>query len=414
MNLILAIAYILPILIYVWTAYNIPILVVGVRRFLQSNQKSKKHKAVLSNNLPTMSIIVPLKNEEKVTERLLNALLQLDYPLGKKEIIIVEDGSSDRTPEICKDYVTHYPKVIKFFHREVSKGKPSALNFGFKQAKGEIVAVFDADNVPEPDTLLNATKYFSDPSIAAVQGTTCTINAKENMLTKIISYEEVVWLKTFLQGKDALNLFVSLAGSCQFIRRDVIEEIGLWNENCLAEDLEISLRITEKGYGIKFSPELVSWQEAPSQLSQLIKQRLRWYRGYMEVAVKYGRFLKMFKRRTFDAEVTLMGPYVLAFFFLSYLMSLYLFFYPFHDPILAIIAEGTLLFALATILTIGIALIYVTKPVKIKNVVWLPFIYAYWNLQSILTAIAFLQMILRQPRRWIKTEKTGRCTKSII
>ena len=413
MNLILAIAYILTILIYVWTAYNIPILAMGIRHFHQSNSKNRKNKAMPNINLPTINIIVPLKDEEKVTERLLNALIRLNYPPEKKEIVLVEDGSSDRTPEICKDYATRCPETIKYFHRDVSTGKPSAINFGFKQAKGEIVAVFDADNVPEPDTLLNAAEYFTDPSIAAVQGTTCTINADENMLTKMVSYEEVVWLKTFLQGKDALNLFVSLAGSCQFIRRDVIEKVGLWNENCLVEDLEMSLRITEKGYGIKLAPELISWQEATSNLSQLIKQRLRWYRGYMEVAVKYGRFLKRLERKTFDAEVTMMGPYVLSFFFLSYIISLYLFLFPIHDPILNVMAEGTLVSAIATILTIGVALIYVTKPVKIKNVIWLPFIYAYWNLQSILTATAFLQMILRLPRRWIKTEKTGRHTKNV-
>jgi len=413
MNLILAIAYILTILVYVWTAYNIPILIMGIRHFHQSNSKNRKNKATPSINLPTISIVVPLKDEEKVAERLLNTLTRLNYPPEKKEIILVEDGSSDRTPEICKDYATRYPETIKFFHRDISTGKPSAINFGFKQAKGEIIAVFDADNVPEPDTLLNATKYFADPSIAAVQGITCTINADENMLTKIISYEEIVWLKTFLQGKDALKLFVSLAGSCQFIRRDVIEKVGLWNENCLAEDLEMSLRITEKGYGIKIAPELISWQEATSNLSQLIRQRLRWYRGYMEVAVKYGRFLKRFERRTFDAEVTMMGPYVLSFFFLSYIMSIYLSLFPIQDPILNVMAEGTLVFAIATILTIGVALIYVTKPVKIKNVIWLPFIYAYWNLQSILTTTAFLQMILRLPRRWIKTEKTGRHTKNV-
>ncbi len=175
----------------------------------------------------------------------------------------------------------------------------------------------------------------------------------------------------------------------------------------------MSLRITEKGYGIKLAPELISWQEATSNLSQLIKQRLRWYRGYMEVAVKYGRFLKRLERKTFDAEVTMMGPYVLSFFFLSYIMSLYLSLFPIHDPILNVMAEGTLVSAIATILTLGVALIYVTKPVKIKNVIWLPFIYAYWNLQSILTATAFLQMILRLPRRWIKTEKTGRHTKNV-
>jgi cellulose synthase/poly-beta-1,6-N-acetylglucosamine synthase-like glycosyltransferase len=88
------------------------------------------------------------------------------------------------------------------------------------------VAVFDADSVPEPDVLIKVAKYFDDPSVAAVQGTTPIFNADENMLTKFISCEKAVWLKIYLQGKDALDLFVPIAGSCQFIRRDVAAKVS--------------------------------------------------------------------------------------------------------------------------------------------------------------------------------------------
>jgi len=344
----------------------------------------------------------------------LESLLKLDYPPEKKEIIIVEDASTDKTPEICRDYAKQYPEVIKFIHREISKGKPSALNCGFKHAKGEVVAVFDADNVPETDVLTKAAEYFEDPSVAAVQGTTCTINADQNMLTKFVSVEEAVWHKNFLQGKDALRLFVPLTGSCQFIRRDIAEEVGLWDEECLAEDLEMSAKITDHGYNIRYAPNVISWQEAPSTLSQHIKQRIRWFRGYMEVAVKYGRFLKKFEKKAFDAEITLIGPYVLASFLLSYGITIYSSLFPVYDPIFPSMTKITVLLTAFSLLIAGIAMLYATKPMKIKNVLWLPFIYVYWSLQCILTAYALVEIVFRRPKIWMKTTKTGECTKNVL
>jgi len=411
MDLVSVLTFALLVLFYFWIAYNIPILAIGVRHILLTESK-KKVEVKRCVNLPAMSIVVPVRDEERVIGRLLQALMKLNYPAGKLDVIIVEDASKDNTPKICRNFSKMHPGIVKYFHREISRGKPSALNYGFKQAKGKIVAVFDADNVPEPDTLVKAAGYFEDPSVAAIQGTTHAINAEENMLTKVVSYEEAGWLKHYLQGKDALGLFVPLTGSCQFIRRDIAEKVGLWDEDCLAEDLEMSARITEEGYSIKFASDLISWQEAPSRLPHLIRQRVRWYRGYMDVAIKYGRFLRRLERKAFDAEITLMGPYVLAAFLLSHILSLYISVFPNHDPLLLLATRITLLFTLFTLLTVGVALIYATRPMKIKNILWLPFIYAYLSLQCFLTAYAFLQIVSRRPRRWIKTEKTGEYTKA--
>lgn len=397
---------------YLWVLYNTPILAVGVKQMRFFNRKRKKEEATVNKfRLPKISIVVPVKDEERVVGRLLKSLLKLDYPPEKREIIIVEDASTDKTFKICKEFSNKHSDCVKFFHRNFSNGKPSALNYGFKKAKGEIVAVFDADNIPEPDVLLRAAKYFEDPSVAAIQGTTNIINSDENMLTKFVSYEEAVWLKNYLQGKDALNLFVPLAGSCQFIRKDIAEKVGNWDENCLAEDLEMAAKITEEGYNIKYAPDVISWQEAPSSLTQLIKQRIRWFRGYMEVAIKYGRFLKKLEKKSLDAEITLMGPYVLTLFLLSYLLSIYVSIFTIQlDPFFSTMTKMTLLLTTATLVIAGIALMYATKPIRVTNLLWLPFIYLYWSLQSILTAYAFLQILFRRPRRWVKTVKTGKYT----
>jgi cellulose synthase/poly-beta-1,6-N-acetylglucosamine synthase-like glycosyltransferase len=178
--------------ICLWGLYNVPILATGVKDFRKSRQKQQK-KSLSDKLLPTFSIVVPVKNEANVIGRLLAALSKLNYPVDKREIVIVEDGSTDETLDICMNYANQHAGV-KILQKPFSNGKPSALNYGLKHAKGEIIAIFDADNVPDTDALMAVREYFEDPAVAAVQGKTLCINSKENMLTQFISYEEAVWI----------------------------------------------------------------------------------------------------------------------------------------------------------------------------------------------------------------------------
>jgi cellulose synthase/poly-beta-1,6-N-acetylglucosamine synthase-like glycosyltransferase len=411
MNLLYLIFVCILAFLYIWGLYNVPILVVGIKHLRKTSRKERKARRLGGGKLPTFSIIVPVKDEEKVVGRLLKALLQLNYPKQKMEIIIVEDGSVDKTVAICRKHARQYPDCIKFVHQSNSNGKPSALNCALKYATGEIVAVFDADNVPEPDALLKTVEYFEEPSVVAVQGTPYSINANENMLTKFVSYEEAVRFQAYFRGKDALNLFVPLSGSCQFIRRDVLEKVGGWDEKSLSEDMEMSARLAQIGYKVKYAPDIRSWQEYPANLAHLIKQRTRWFRGCMEVALKYGRLIANPNRRNIDAEITLIGPYMLAPYLLGYLMALSAFFFPIKlDSVFTIITQVMLILTTITLLTIGIAMIYVTKPRKMRNLLWLPFIYGYWSLQTFIAAYALMQIILKRPRKWKKTTKTGTVT----
>jgi len=361
--------------------------------------------------LPTFSIIVPVKDEEKVVSRLLKSLLKLDYPPEKREIIVVEDGSVDKTAKICTQYAEKYPNQIRLVHQTASNGKPTALNSALKHAKGEIVSVLDADNVPEPDMLLKAAKYFIDPSTTAVQGRACAINAHENMLAKFISYEEAVRYETYIRGKDALNLFVPLTGSCYLIRRNVLEEVGGWDEQCLSEDVEMAAKLTEKNHNIKYAADVRSWQENPTNLTQLFKQRTRWFRGSMEISLKYGRLLRNPNRKSIDAEMTLTGPYMFLPCMLGYSLGLFSLVFPFSpDSVLTFMSQGLAFINTITLLLIGAALIYLTKPRKMANVLWLPFVYAYWMVQNLVALYAFAQIVSKRPRRWMKTARTGTIT----
>jgi cellulose synthase/poly-beta-1,6-N-acetylglucosamine synthase-like glycosyltransferase len=358
--------------------------------------------------LPMISIVVPVKNEEKVVDRLLRALLRLSYPTENREILIVEDGSTDKTVEICREYVRRYPEQVRLFHKSISNGKPSALNYAIKHARGEILAFFDADNIPEPNTLDRVVRYFSDPSVAAVQGGLGVINAGENMLAKFVSYEEAVWCEAYLRGKDALNLFVHLKGSCQFIRRNVLEKLNGFNEEALSEDMELSARLTETGYRIRYASDVCSWQETPSNVRQLFKQRTRWFRGTMEVAFKYGRLMAKPSRHGLDAELTLLGPYILIVSLVSYFLAFCASFATFDfDALLQFLMQLSAMGTTIMLSVCGLALAYATKPRRLTNLLWLPFIYFYWSLQAFIALYALLLICLCRPRRWIKTEKTG-------
>jgi cellulose synthase/poly-beta-1,6-N-acetylglucosamine synthase-like glycosyltransferase len=393
--------------VYAWIFYNLPILAAGVRNLRKCKQNHQAHHDVESGFLPSFSIVVPVKNEAKIVGRLFAALSNLNYPSDKVEIVVVEDGSVDHTFEVCRQFADTHRKV-KVFQRPFSSGKPSALNYGLQHAEGEIVAVFDADSVPASDALLKAAKYFDDPAVAAVQGRNLSINSQENMLTQFLSYEEAVWCEAYLRGKDVLDLFVHLKGSCQFIRRDVLEQLTGFDENVLSEDMEFSARLTNNGYKIRYGGDVRAWQESPANLKTLFKQRTRWFRGTMEVAFKYGKLMAKLSRKNLDAEATLFGPFILIASLLSYLVASGAFFAAFPFDILwqAFMYFSTLTTTLM-ILVCGFALIYVSKPKRLRSLLWLPFVYSYWCLQAFISLYAALLILLRRPKRWLKTEKKG-------
>lgn len=395
-----------------WAACNLPAFLVGVKQIRRKNTADEQNEEYANwNDLPFFSLIVPMKEEAKVARRILDALIKINYPPDKYEIIVVDDASVDETSEICKEFKSLYLGRMRYFRRSFSPGKPSALNYGLKFAKGEIIGVFDADNLPEPDVLLKTAKYFENRDVAAVQGLLSSINAEENILTKILHYEGILHRHVLLLGKDKLGLFVPLTGTCQFVRREVLEEVGGWLDEALSEDMELSARLAEKEYCIKFAPNVQSWQENPSKFSQLVRQRVRWFRGCTEVAFKYGRLLKRLDRRSLDAEVFFAGPFMMVLVLITYVLGFYTVFVPVNfGTYTNILTQFMSLLTLFTLFILGMGLTYASKPRKISNIKWLPFIYLYWTTQVFVASYAFLQIVFRRPKKWTKTPRTGAVT----
>jgi cellulose synthase/poly-beta-1,6-N-acetylglucosamine synthase-like glycosyltransferase len=392
----------LSILLF-WTIYNGTIIYIGVR----NKRKIQTATQQPTGELPKYSFIVPTKNEESVIRRCLDGILNIDYPKDKIQVIVVDGNSIDKTIKICSEFEQKYPDTFKVISEQNTNGKPAALNLAMSYTNGEIIAVFDADSLPEKDVLSKVTSYFTDKSIQAVQGRTTSINEKSSVLTRVIAMEEKAWFQMLLSGREKLQLFVPLTGTCQFIRRNVLEELGGWDENSLTEDVEFALRLIEKNHRIKYAPDVVSGQETPSALRSLVKQRVRWYRGYMETALKYGRLLDHVNKRNIDAEISLGGPFMMVISLLSYInWFIVAIFLTQSTPILDFTGLVIVLTAFS-LFSIGIATTASEKPIKFKNVIWIPSIYFYWLIQMFIAGWAFLKLIFRRKRDWTKTAKNG-------
>ena len=384
-----------------WIGYNAIFLILGSKP--PPNKRRGNHRAE-SGGLPSFSIIIPARDEEVVIKRVLKALLQQDYPLSKMQIIVV-DSSNDKTPEICKRYMERFSRTIKMVRQSKPTGKASALNLAFKYITGEIIGVFDADSIPSPDALKRAASRFSDPKVVAIQGSISSINADQNHLTKMIAYEEAIWFGAYLRAKDRLGLFVPFAGTCEFVRSDVLERMGGWDEKSLGEDVEMAARLGIQGYSVKYAPEVFEFQEAPSITSQLIKQRTRWFRGCLQNLSKHFKALLRPKMVYLDVLMLLMGPLIILSNFISIVSSM------------AIAMRGNLqgtirLFLLGysttfLLIPLVIALFICVRARSRRGLYWIPFVYWYWFLNVLTSTLALVQFVTRRPSKWEKTEKSG-------
>ena len=390
---------------YAGLFYNLPVLAAGVWNIRRRRGVSRSRLG--GERSLYFSLLVAAKDEERVVGRLLESFSRLNYPADRFEVVVVDDGSEDGTPDICRRFAERFGNM-RFLQRRVSGGKAKALNYGLKFCRGEIVGIFDADNVVARDALTNVAEYFEDTNVSAVQGSIHSINSDENMLTQIAAYEDLVRNEAFLSGKEALGLFVSLRGCVEFIRRRVLVELGGFDERTLAEDIEISARLTKLGHKVRYAHDVRGWQESPARLQPYLKQRARWYRGYMEVALRYSRLLTSVNRRSLDAEVTLFMPLVALASMISYWIASW--------AVLSAVSFGGVLRAFSLfsivctsvlVVLCGLALVYVSRPRSVRSLLWLPFVFGYWSLESFLILYASLLIVFRRPRRWVKTKRSG-------
>lgn len=229
-----------------------------------------------------VSVIVPAYNEERVIVRTIESLLTSTYP--SFEILVVDDGSTDRTSEVVQHRFAAEPRV-RLFTKE-NGGKSEALNFGLRRAKGEIVIALDADTVFQPDTIGALAKRFDDPRIGAVAGN-AKVGNRVNLITRWQALEYITSQNLDRRAFASLNAITVVPGAVGAWRRDLIARAGGFTSDTLAEDQDLTLRVRRLGYKIGYEEHAVAWTEAPDTVRTLAKQRFRWSYGTLQCMWKH-------------------------------------------------------------------------------------------------------------------------------
>jgi len=282
------------ILMVVYTFVLAMVCIYGFHRYVlvylyYRHRKSRPSPPGRFEELPRVTVQLPMYNERLVAKRIIERTLQLDYPREKLQIQVLDD-STDETRQIAAATVAAAREEgfdIEYIHREHRTGyKAGALANGLRTAKGEFVTIFDADFVPEPGFLRKSIQYFTDPRTCVVQTRWDHLNRYDSLLTRTQAI--------FLDGHFAIehvarnrsDRFMSFNGTAGTWRKAAIEDAGGWHGDTLTEDLDLSYRAQLKGWRFVFLPQLTSPAELPPEMTAFKAQQFRWTKGGAQTALK--------------------------------------------------------------------------------------------------------------------------------
>jgi cellulose synthase/poly-beta-1,6-N-acetylglucosamine synthase-like glycosyltransferase len=254
----------------------------------------KKKNAVVESaaefpELPRVTVQLPIFNEQYVVGRLLQAVTRLDYPREKLDIQLLDD-STDETVEVARGLVEHYASQgypVTYHHRSNRYGyKAGALQEGLQVAKGEFVAIFDADFVPPPDFLLRTIHHFTDSKIGMVQTRWTHINRNYSFLTEV---EAILLDGHFVlehSSRARHDVFFNFNGTAGVWRRKAIEDAGGWQHDTLTEDTDLSYRAQLKGWKFIYRQDVECPAELPVEMTAFKTQQARWAKGLIQTGKK--------------------------------------------------------------------------------------------------------------------------------
>jgi len=268
--------------------------VYGLHRYeiIRTYFKHKKNAGAAPKcyeQLPPVTIQLPLYNERYVVERLIDEVVKIEYPKGLLQIQVLDDSTDDTAPfagALAERYqALGYP--IEYHHRSNRHGyKAGALQEGLKTATGELVAVFDADFCPPPDFLLRTIHHFTDPTVGVVQTRWSYLNRDYNFLTEV---EAILLDGHFILehgARSRAGYFFNFNGTAGILRKKMIEDAGGWQHDTLTEDSDLSYRAQLKGWRFVYMPGLDCPSELPVEMHGFQIQQSRWAKGLTQVAKK--------------------------------------------------------------------------------------------------------------------------------
>ncbi|HKV47301.1 MAG TPA: glycosyltransferase, partial [Candidatus Acidoferrales bacterium] len=231
---------------------------------------------------PSATVLIPAYNEESVIVHTVRAALASAYP--RLEVLVVDDGSSDRTAELVRRDFSDDPRVRLLTQQ--NHGKPAALNHGLAVAGGEIIISIDADTIVDPEAIPRLVRHFADPKVGAVAGNVKVIN-RNSWITRWQALEYITSQNLEKRAFDLLNCIPVVPGAAGAWRAELLRESGGFSGDTVAEDTDLTLTIRRNGWKILYDEDAIGRTEVPDTVETLIRQRFRWTFGTLQAVWKH-------------------------------------------------------------------------------------------------------------------------------
>ena len=369
--------------------------------------------AVADEDLPKYTVLVPAYNEPEVVANLITAINGLDYPADKLQVLLLLEADDDATIAAAKSIENSEVITTLLVPPAQPRTKPKACNYGLFFATGEIITIYDAEDLPEPLQLRRVAVAFAElpDDIACVQAELAYHNGHQNMLTGWFTAEYALWFGYLLPGFMRRNSPIPLGGTSNHLLRSVLDEIGSWDPFNVTEDADLGLRIAASGYRTAIIDSR-TMEEANSDPINWVRQRSRWYKGYMQTwLVHMRRPVKLFRILGFRSfirfNLVMAGTPIIAVLNLAFWLITALWFLG-QPSLIGAVFPWYIYFPALVALVIGnFATLYMNlitlceddRPDLLWPALTVPL---FWVMMSIAAAKGLYQLI-RRPSYWEKT-----------
>ncbi len=363
----------------------------------------------LEEPFPFVSVVIAAFNEALAIGQTLDGLLKLNYPAF--EVIVVDDGSSDGTSDIVREYISQDPNTvspIRLVLKETNEGKAMALNDAIPVCRGEILLLIDADIIVNPDVLKHMIPHFRSGRVAAVTGNP-RVGNRHGLLKRLQSIEFASIISMQRRAQRIWGRVMTVSGAIVAFRRSAVLDVGLFTPSMATEDIDMTWRLQMRFWDVRYEPNAIAWMQVPPNLSELWKQRRRWARGLAQVLIRYRRVpTKWVWRRLwpvfYESTVSILWAYSFVGITLYWIVCLMVGYTPYGAS--PIPNFWGMMIATACVVQLVTGAIEDRKydpriAVSLLEAIYYPLI--YWTLMSTITTIYTIDALFRKPpqvQRW--------------
>ena len=394
-------------------AYGVLWFVKGLAPVRLVSVSDEEARTMPESQLPVYTVLVAAYREAAVIAETIKALESLDYPVSRMEIKLLLEADDTETIAAARAAAPAPHIEIVEVPYSPPRTKPKACNYGLQFARGQLVTLFDAEDRPDPLQLRRAAVAFArlDPSVACLQAKLHYHNPDQNFITRLFAAEYITWFARMLPALSGMAAPIPLGGTSMHIRRDVLDRVGAWDPHNVTEDADLGVRLNRLGYRTLIL-DSVTYEEANSDFINWIKQRSRWYKGYLQTWLVHmrdpARLWHELGPLGFIGLNAVVGATPIVALLNPVLWLLFLAWFAGRLGLVQALFPAWVLYPAVACALLGNALALVRTAVSVRAaghtelLPWLLLMPIYWMMMS-LAAIRALAQLLVSPWHWEKT-----------